>query len=168
MGHGLWRVRRIVGAAMVVGGLTACAGPVGGDSTGRYITNDLRTWLTPDANAALAKSWTNDPRAVFGDRRVGSRDPLWVIDFIALTESRGPQPCTRLRAIELRRLELRPVAGMQSHTGKTVTYSPREYHEIWVVEACGVTREWRLLDDPNDPGNPLTVLLFRTRPRAPG
>jgi hypothetical protein len=65
-----------------------------------------------------------------------------------------------LRAIEKRELPLKTFTVFDAAKKQKREYSPTQYNEAWVVEACEKRREWRLLDDPADSKNPHTVLLW--------
>lgn len=138
-------------------------------SKGRFLTNDDRQVITPSQLGQITQSWKNNPRAVFSTSRTDAGTVAWITDFIALNEAQGTEgigQCTNLTAVELTPLPLRSFEIFDGVKRQRRQYSPIQYHEAWVVDACGKQREWRVFDDPLDARNPLTVILWKADRRV--
>ncbi len=144
--------------ALICISLTAC-GTTSDPSTGRFLVNDVLEVVSPDLLKQIRSAWKNDAMAIYGDSKAGRLDAAWTIDFIANTEARGVQPCTELRALEKRALPLKPFSIFDNAAKLKRDYSPREYYEAWIIDACGKSHEWRVFDDPADQ-SPHTVVLW--------
>lgn len=153
-------MRTPIGTWLLICASIAGCVATGPEATGRFVTNGQTAVLSHASMQELTTHWTNDAEAVFGGKWVGSRDAPWILDFIARAEARGPTPCRDLKAMELARLGLKPFTYQRAYDGVMKTISPREYNEAWIIDACGVKHEWRVVDDPSDSANPLRVLLW--------
>jgi hypothetical protein len=144
-------------------GLSACQS-TNYEAKGRFLTNDNLQVIAPPQLSEISRSWKNDARAVFGRSKTDAGTVAWIADFIAFNEAQGTEGigrCNVLTALELKPLQLKPFDIYDAVKRQPRKYSPVQYYEAWVVDACGKQREWRVFDDPMDPRNPLTVILWR-------
>jgi hypothetical protein len=149
---------RFVPLAAVI--LAACQTPTPDYSEGRSITNSTtRTVIAPEVLKKLRETWQTPDPGLLAQSKVG-RDVQWSFDYIATIESGGPTPCSKLALRDIRQQEVKPFR-VQDREGKPISFTPKSFYESWFVEACGRTREWRLLDEATDSRNPLRILLWR-------
>ena len=115
--------------------------------------------LTDERLQEVRKAWTESTPRKAEATRAGRAISWWILDLIAHTESSWPNRCSTLELVAIQRRELDLIRRASSPT--EVTYlKPATYHEAWIVNACGVSREWRVLDDTANPQNPLTVFWW--------
>jgi hypothetical protein len=149
-------------AFVVAVGVSACQNNY--EAAGQFLTNDHLQVLAPAKLNEIAKAWKNDARAVFGGSRTDADTVAWIVDFIAFNEAQGTEGlgrCNTLTALALKPLPLQPFELYDAVKKIRRRYAPADYHEAWLVNACGKQREWRVFDDPADVDNPLTVILWR-------
>ena len=82
----------------------------------------------------------------------------WSMDFIATVEAGRTLPCGSLELTEIDTAGLAPIIG-RAQSGKSLTFLPKSYHEIWIVSSCGQNRRWHIFDEASDPVNPHRVIL---------
>jgi len=99
--------------------------------------------------------------SVFGQSKAGRHEVPWTVDYITATEAR--KACHDLRAVEFRSLPLGTFTVFDAVEKQHRNYLSEKYHEAWIVEACGIRREWRILDDSSDRDGPHRALLLMTK-----
>jgi hypothetical protein len=92
--------------------------------------------------------WKGDTFAVVEQSAADTDAKLFSLHTIAHTAARGDHgggPCGELKLISISSFGLQPIE-LTLAQGEKVRHVPFSYSELWVVEACGTTQKWSVLD----------------------
>ena len=123
-----------------------------------FVINGKALRIEAELLKKIRSSW--GPSSVEAAKKSGIRNTLvaWSMDFIATTEAGRTVPCGNLELTQINTGGLTPFSG-QAPNGKPFGFSPRKYHEIWLVSSCGQNRKWHIFDEASDPASPHRVIL---------
>ena len=113
--------------------------------------------LTEERLSAIRKAWTSTSQPLSERTKAGREVAYWILDVIAHNESDEKGSCPTLDLVQIKEREVGVMIPLRISPTDTNFFRAATFHEIWIVNACGKRREWRVLDDSANPQNPLRV-----------
>jgi len=143
-------------ASVLVGFLLA--GCATDPNEGIFVVNGVTyPKLTEERLAAIRKVWTSTSQPVSEKTKAGREVAYWILDVIAHNEAEDKGSCSTLDLVQIQPREVGVMVPLRTSPSDTNFFRAATFHEVWVVNACGRRREWRVLDDSANPQNPLRV-----------
>ena len=143
----------IAGVIALTSFLIACI-----SDEGRFSVNGNSLRLSPAKLENIRRAWSSESIRTGTTSSAGKDNIQWTMDFIATLEAGGVSPCNSLELLAIATRGLKPIMGKRP-SGEPLSFTPKNYNEIWTVNACGTLRKWQVFDEATDTSNPHRVIL---------